>query len=170
MDIQVGDHVLVNLAPFIGVVQWCRNSVLCNVLEVDETRVRIVTNPPYREVDLWISANGSKPSWNAVNCRARRDSSYESRGRRARSVDDGGSSTRLLNVKTTLVPHGCRGAGMCRTIYDLAESDWHRQRAGATMVAHRTLDMAGRKRSANWRTAAADRADFCLFNALLALP
>ena len=55
MDIHVGDHVLANLAPFIGVVQWCRNSVRCNVLEVDETRVRIVTDPPYREVDLWIS-------------------------------------------------------------------------------------------------------------------
>jgi hypothetical protein len=56
MDIQAGDRVLVNVAPFIGSTRRSKDSVPCEVLEVVGTRIRVATEPPYRKVDLWIQA------------------------------------------------------------------------------------------------------------------
>lgn len=54
MDIQCGDRVLVNLAPFIGSMDPTHESVPCEVLELDGSRVQVQTVFPYRELVLWI--------------------------------------------------------------------------------------------------------------------
>ena len=54
MDIQEGDHVLVNVAPFIGSLRRNKQSVACEVLAVDGDEVEIRTLPPYREFTLRI--------------------------------------------------------------------------------------------------------------------
>jgi hypothetical protein len=54
MDVQKGDHVLVNVAPFIGSVMRCEESIPCEVLDIDGLQVHIRTEPPYRRVTLWI--------------------------------------------------------------------------------------------------------------------
>jgi hypothetical protein len=56
MDVQIGDRVLVNLAPFIGSARRCMDSVPCGVTEVDGTRIRVSTEVPHRLVDLWVPA------------------------------------------------------------------------------------------------------------------
>jgi hypothetical protein len=57
VEIRIGDQVLVNLAPFIGLEQWCKNAVACDVVEVGENRIRIMTRPPCREVELWVACD-----------------------------------------------------------------------------------------------------------------
>lgn len=54
MDIQKGDRVLVNLAPFIGSVMRGHESIPCEVIEVDGIQVHVRAEPPYRDVSLWI--------------------------------------------------------------------------------------------------------------------
>jgi hypothetical protein len=54
MDIQQGDRVLVNVAPFIGSTLRGRESIRCEVLEVDGLQVHVRAEPPYRDVSLWI--------------------------------------------------------------------------------------------------------------------
>lgn len=54
MDIQKGDHVLVNVAPFIGSIMRCEESVPCEVLDVNGIQVRVRAEPPYRGVSLWV--------------------------------------------------------------------------------------------------------------------
>lgn len=56
MEIQKGDRVLVNIAPFIGSLTPGSESIPCKVLEVDGCQVRVRTEPPYREVCLWVLA------------------------------------------------------------------------------------------------------------------
>jgi hypothetical protein len=48
------DRVLVNVAPFIGSMSRCRGSVPCEILERRGNRVYVRTEPPYRELTLWI--------------------------------------------------------------------------------------------------------------------
>jgi hypothetical protein len=48
--------VLVNVAPFIGSARRSKDSVPCEVLEVDGTRIRVSTKFPYRKADLWVQA------------------------------------------------------------------------------------------------------------------
>jgi hypothetical protein len=50
----VGDRILVNVAPFIGSPRKQRDAVPCRVLQVDGPRVRVCTECPYREMDVWI--------------------------------------------------------------------------------------------------------------------
>ena len=57
MDLEAGDRVFVNLAPFIGAAAFCRDSVLCTVLTVHEDEVQVRTEPPYREVALWVATS-----------------------------------------------------------------------------------------------------------------
>jgi hypothetical protein len=57
MNIQKGDHVLVNMAPFIGSVMHCDESIRCEVLDVDGIQVHVRAEPPYRGATLWILAN-----------------------------------------------------------------------------------------------------------------
>jgi hypothetical protein len=54
MEIQKGDHVLVNVAPFIGSIMRSHESIPCEILEVDGIQVHVRAEPPYREVSLWI--------------------------------------------------------------------------------------------------------------------
>ena len=54
MDIREGDHVLVNVAPFIGSLRRNKQSVICEVLAVDGDEVEIRTLPPCREFTLRI--------------------------------------------------------------------------------------------------------------------
>ncbi len=48
--------MLVNVAPFIGSARRSRDSVPCEVIEVDGTRIRVAAEPPYRKVELWVKA------------------------------------------------------------------------------------------------------------------
>ncbi|MFZ1935235.1 MAG: hypothetical protein WCB27_10955 [Thermoguttaceae bacterium] len=54
MGIQKGDHVLVNVAPFIGSVMRGSESIPCEVLDVDGIQVYVRAEPPYRGVSLWV--------------------------------------------------------------------------------------------------------------------
>ncbi len=54
MDIQVGDHVLVNVAPFIGSLRRNSQSVACEVLAVHGADIEIRTLAPYREVCMTV--------------------------------------------------------------------------------------------------------------------
>jgi hypothetical protein len=68
MDIQKGDHVLVNVAPFIGSIMRCDEAIPCEVLEVDGIQVHVRAEPPYREVDLWVLS-----SWIDVQLRQKQE-------------------------------------------------------------------------------------------------
>jgi hypothetical protein len=57
MDIQKGDRVLVNVAPFIGSVMRLDESIPCEVLDVDGIQVHVRAKPPYRGASLWILAS-----------------------------------------------------------------------------------------------------------------
>ena len=54
MEIQTGDRVLVNVAPFIGSIMRSDESIPCEVLDVDGIQVHVRAEPPYRGVSLWI--------------------------------------------------------------------------------------------------------------------
>ena len=54
MDIQEGDWVLVNLAPFIGSIRRSHESIPCRVLAADATHVEVLTEDPFREVSLRV--------------------------------------------------------------------------------------------------------------------
>jgi hypothetical protein len=54
MEIQKGDRVLVNVAPFIGSIMRSNESVPCEVLDVDGIQVHVRAEPPYRDVSLWV--------------------------------------------------------------------------------------------------------------------
>jgi len=54
MDIQKGDRVLVNLAPFIGSVLPNKESIPCVVVDINELQVYVRTLPPYREFAIWV--------------------------------------------------------------------------------------------------------------------
>jgi len=54
MDIHKGDHVLVNVAPFIGSLRRNKQSVTCEVLSVHRDEVEIRTLPPCRELTLRV--------------------------------------------------------------------------------------------------------------------
>ena len=54
MEIEKGDRVLVNVAPFIGSIMRGNESIPCEVLEVDGIQVHVRAEPPYRGVSLWI--------------------------------------------------------------------------------------------------------------------
>jgi hypothetical protein len=56
MDIQAGDYVLVNVAPFIGSARPSKDSVPCKVIEVEGTRIRVCTDYPYQQVHLWVQS------------------------------------------------------------------------------------------------------------------
>lgn len=54
MNVHKGDRVLVNAAPFIASTRRQQHSVPCAVLDVDGTAVRVVTQSPCRELDVWV--------------------------------------------------------------------------------------------------------------------
>ena len=57
MDLETGDRVQVNLAPFIGAAALCRDSIVCTVLAVHDGQVQVRTEPPFREVVLWVASS-----------------------------------------------------------------------------------------------------------------
>jgi hypothetical protein len=56
MNVHKGDRVLVNAAPFIASTRRQEHLVPCEVVEVDGTAVRVVTQAPCRELDVWVQA------------------------------------------------------------------------------------------------------------------
>jgi hypothetical protein len=54
MGIQKGDHVLINVAPFIGSLRRNKQSVTCEVLDVQGDEIDVRTLPPCREFTLRI--------------------------------------------------------------------------------------------------------------------
>jgi hypothetical protein len=54
MEVLKGDHVLVNVAPFIGSIMRSNESIPCVVLEVDGLQALVRAEPPYRDVALWV--------------------------------------------------------------------------------------------------------------------
>ncbi|MGA2798859.1 MAG: hypothetical protein ABSE63_14870 [Thermoguttaceae bacterium] len=58
MNIQKGNRVLVNVAPFIGSWHRSKDSIPCRVLSIKESCVEVATEFPYRELSMWIS-----PGW-----------------------------------------------------------------------------------------------------------
>jgi hypothetical protein len=54
MDVRKGDRVLVNVAPFIGSIVRCDDSIPCEVLAIDGVQVHVRVQPPYRDVSLWV--------------------------------------------------------------------------------------------------------------------
>jgi len=68
MEVQRGDRVLVNVAPFIGSLRRHPESIPCSVLEVDLPWVQVRTESPYREVTLavlctWIDKRLDPGDW-----------------------------------------------------------------------------------------------------------
>ena len=57
MEIQKGDRVFVNVAPFIGSIMRSDESIPCEVLDVDGIQIHVRAEPPYRGVSLWILAD-----------------------------------------------------------------------------------------------------------------
>lgn len=45
---------MVNLAPFIGLKAPSRQSVPCEVLAIEEARVQVATEYPFRRCVLWV--------------------------------------------------------------------------------------------------------------------
>ncbi len=56
MDIQRGEHVLVNLAPFIGSSRRSNESIPCDVLTIEGTSIEVGTEEPYRRFSLWVAS------------------------------------------------------------------------------------------------------------------
>jgi hypothetical protein len=54
MDIEKGDRVLVNLAPFIGSERRSKESIPCRVLALDKDHVEVRTEHPFREFSLRV--------------------------------------------------------------------------------------------------------------------
>jgi hypothetical protein len=61
MDIREGNHVMVNLAPFIGSKVRSGQSVACRVTAVEGDHVQVTTEFPYRSVTLWIPPRWIEP-------------------------------------------------------------------------------------------------------------
>ncbi len=54
MNIQEGDRVLVNTAPFIGSTVRASQSIACEVLAISGLQVHVRAEPPCRCVSLWV--------------------------------------------------------------------------------------------------------------------
>jgi hypothetical protein len=57
MDIQVGDWVLVNVAPFIGSSRRHEENIPCEVVGLCDEQVEVQTQSPYREIRLFVARN-----------------------------------------------------------------------------------------------------------------
>ena len=56
MNLQRGEHVLVNLAPFIGSSRRNSESILGDVLKIDGAFVEVETEEPHRRFSLWVAS------------------------------------------------------------------------------------------------------------------
>lgn len=57
MNICKGDHVLVNLAPFIGSRHRSKQSVPCEVVAIHDSEVEVRTRDPFREFSMRVLAS-----------------------------------------------------------------------------------------------------------------
>ena len=57
MNLQPGNRVLVNVAPFIGSMRRHKEWIPCEVLAVDGDRVHVRTEAPCRPVSLWVASH-----------------------------------------------------------------------------------------------------------------
>lgn len=55
MKLHKGDHILVNLAPIIGSNRRSRGSIPCTVLALDDQRIQVSPEYPYRHFSLWVA-------------------------------------------------------------------------------------------------------------------
>ena len=112
MDIQKGDHVMVNVAPFIGSIMRYDESIPCEVLDVDGIQVQVCAEPPYRAVELWVLS-----SWIDAQYEAKaRDALYPEHGRFVEQVTVHGDCPNFRGEarENGTVPFGRKGTG---TIY-----------------------------------------------------
>lgn len=56
MDVRVGETVLVDVGAFTGSSVRQSESVPCEVLAVNQGRILVRTQPPYRVFEMWTSA------------------------------------------------------------------------------------------------------------------
>ncbi len=54
VQLNQGDRVRVNVAPFIASQRRQRQSVPCEVVRVEGPRVLVVTRSPFRRIELWV--------------------------------------------------------------------------------------------------------------------
>jgi hypothetical protein len=54
MEIRKGEHVNVNVAPFIGCARPGAETIPCEVIETDGPFLRVRAQPPYRGATMWI--------------------------------------------------------------------------------------------------------------------
>lgn len=54
MNARIGDHVMVNVAPFIGCARPIAETVPCQVIETDGPYLLVRAEPPYRGATMWI--------------------------------------------------------------------------------------------------------------------
>jgi hypothetical protein len=54
MNIQKGDQILVNLAPFIGSLRRNKEAIPCRVVAVDGPHIEVSTDYPYRKLSLRV--------------------------------------------------------------------------------------------------------------------
>lgn len=66
MNIGVGDLVQVNAAAFVG--SWLRNkeSIPCEVLEMEPGRIHVRTQWPYRMFTMWVNNEWIEETENLV--------------------------------------------------------------------------------------------------------
>ncbi len=57
MDLQPGNRVLVNVAPFIGSMKRHKDSIACEVVAIDGDQVHVRTEAPYRTLSLWVASH-----------------------------------------------------------------------------------------------------------------
>jgi hypothetical protein len=74
MNIQQGDRVLVNVAPFIGSMSRAKDSIPCEVLAVRGDQIHVRSQEPYRSVSLWVSSQ-----WIDVPSKPKRELALSSR-------------------------------------------------------------------------------------------
>jgi len=74
MNIQQGDRVLVNVAPFIGSKSRGKESIPCGVLAVSGDQIHVRSQEPYRSVSLWVSSE-----WIDVPSKPKRQLAFSSR-------------------------------------------------------------------------------------------
>jgi len=61
MNIRVGSHVMVNLAPFIGSKVRSRQSIPCRVTAVEGDHFQVTPEFPYRSVTIRIPPKWIEP-------------------------------------------------------------------------------------------------------------
>jgi len=68
MDIQKGDQVLVNVAPFIGSSRRNGENIHCEVVDIWGDEIEVRTLSPFREFQLRVTRNWIEGKTNGQVC------------------------------------------------------------------------------------------------------